>query len=101
MEETIEWLGFDMVFDLISFLAGITAGGVTGALAGVLYGFERTSNLQESLLKLSKKLDSIDPAVSPTNTTEGAESKARMRQLRAELHSINEEIRRMYRKTTR
>jgi gas vesicle protein len=100
MEETIEWLGFDMVFDLISFLAGITAGGLTGALAGILYGFERTANLQESLLKLSKELDSIDPTVPSANRLEDAESKARMSQLHAELDSINEEIRRMYRKTT-
>ena len=90
-----------MVFDLISFLAGIIAGGVTGALAGVLYGFERTAGLQESLLKLSKELDSIDPAAASPKRPQNAESEARMSQLRAELDSINEEIRRMYRKTTR
>lgn len=90
-----------MVFDLISFLAGITAGGLTGALAGVLYGFERTADLQESLLKLSKELDSLDPTVASPKRPQDAESEARMSQLRAELDSINEEIRRMYRKTTR
>ena len=101
MGEAIEWLGFDMVFDLISFIAGITAGGLTGTLAGALYGFERTAALQESLLKLSKELDNIDPTVAPPNRLQDAESKARMTQLRAELDSINEEIKRMYRKTTR
>jgi gas vesicle protein len=101
MGETIEWLGFDMVFDLISFLAGIIAGGLTGALAGLLYGFERTANLQERLLKLSKEVDSVDPTVASPNRSQDVESKARVSQLRAELDSINEEIRRMYRKTTR
>jgi hypothetical protein len=100
MGEAIEWLGFDMVFDLISFLAGIVAGGLTGALAGVLYGFERTADLQESLLKLSKELDRLDPRVASPNRPQDNEEKVRMTQLRAELDSINEEIRRMYRKTT-
>ena len=100
MGETIQWLGFDMVFDLISFLAGIAAGGLTGALAGVLYGFERTADLQESLLKLSKEVESIDPAVASPSGAQDVESKAKMSELHAELDSINEEIRRMYRKTT-
>jgi len=90
-----------MVFDLVSFLAGITAGGLTGVLAGVLYSFERTANVQESLIKLGKKIDSIDPAITAPSGLPDPESRARMSQLRAELDYIQEEIRSMYRKTTR
>ena len=90
-----------MIFDLVSFLAGIAAGGLTGALAGILYGFERTAALQESLVKLSKEMDKIDPSPGGSSVPQDPEAKERMRELRAELDSIHEEIRKMYRKTTR
>ena len=89
-----------MVFDLLSFLAGIVAGGLTGALAAVLYGFERTSDLQESLLKVRKELVSMDPKTTSATSPRNADSAKRMQELRAELDSIREEIRRMYRKTS-
>ena len=88
-----------MVFDLISFFAGILAGGLTGALAGILYGFERTADLQENLLKLRKEIDSIDSTSTAANKPMDAVSEERMRELRAELDSIREEIRKMYRKS--
>jgi gas vesicle protein len=85
-----------MAFDLISFFAGIIAGGLAGALAAVLYGFERTADLQESLLKLKREVAIMEPK--PTsgqeNTDKGIED------LRAELDSIQDEIRKMYRKTS-
>ena len=88
-----------MAFDLTSFFAGIAAGGLTGALAGVLYGLERTADLQERLLKLHREIDRIDPRVSSPNGSQG--SGARIGELRKELDSIQEEIRKMYRRTTR
>ena len=88
-----------MIFDLISFLAGIIAGGLTGVLAGILYGFERTADLQESLLKLRKEIDSMDSTATAADRPSGTASEEGMRELRAELDSIHEEIRKMYRKT--
>jgi len=88
-----------MVFDLVSFIAGIAAGGLTGALAGILHGFERTADLQERLLRLRKKIDSIDPTIVSSGGQQDAELRATMQGLRAELDSIHEEIRGMYRKT--
>jgi len=87
-----------MVFDLISFLAGIIAGGLTGALAAVLYGFERSADLQESLLKLRREFANIDPK--GTLNPKDADAEKGMQELRTELDSINDEIRRMYRKTS-
>lgn len=89
-----------MLFDLISFLAGITAGALTGALAGILYSFERTADIQEITLKLRKEIASIDPTIPSRNWRKDAESEQKMRELRAELDSVQEEIRRMYRKST-
>ncbi|HYB85131.1 MAG TPA: hypothetical protein VED86_07360 [archaeon] len=87
-----------MVFDLISFLAGIIAGGLTGALAAVLYGFERSADLQESLLKLRREFANVDPK--GTLSPKDADAEKGMQELRTELDSINDEIRRMYRKTS-
>jgi len=89
-----------MVFDLISFLAGIIAGGLTGGLAAVLYGFERTADLQESLLTIRKELASMDPKVTSVVKPKDASSAEGTRELRAELDSILDEIRRMYRRTS-
>jgi archaellum component FlaC len=88
-----------MVFDLVSFLAGIIAGGLTGVLAGILYSFERTADLQESLLKLRKEINSVYSTVTAASKPMNADSEKTMRQLRADLDSIHEEIRRMYRRT--
>jgi len=87
-----------MVFDLISFIAGILAGGLAGTLADILYGYERTADLQENLLKLRKEINGIDSA-SPPNKPRDTVSEERLRELRADLDSIREEIRRMYRKS--
>ena len=89
-----------MVFDLISLLAGIIAGGLAGALAALLYGFERTADIQESLLKLRKEVAGMDPKVTSTIGATDADSEKRRQELRAELDSIRDEIRRMYRKTS-
>lgn len=87
-----------MIFDLLSFVAGIAAGGLTGVLGGIVYSFERTADLQESLLKLRKKIDSIDPAIAVGQ--QDPELRATIQGLRAQLDAIHEEIRSMYKKTT-
>jgi len=89
-----------MVFDIISFLAGIIAGGLVGALAAILFGFDRTADLQESLLKLRKELDGMDPKITSAIGPKDVEAEKRMQELRTQLDSIHAEIRRMYRKTT-
>jgi len=87
-----------MFFDLISFLAGILAGGLTGTLAGILYSYERTADLQENLLKLRKDVNGIGSA-SPPYKPRDTVSEEKLRELRVDLDSIREEIRRMYRKS--
>jgi len=87
-----------MIFDLISFLAGLVAGGLTGALAAVLYGLERTADIQEKLLTMRKELSKMNPNTNSTAPKE-EDSERRMQELRTQLASIEEEIRRMYRKT--
>jgi len=86
-----------MVFDITSFLVGIVVGGLTGGLAGILYAFERTADVEESLLKLRKDVNSLDSAMT-SNGSPGRMSEEKMRQLRTELDSIREDIRKMYRK---
>ena len=90
----------DLAFDLVSFLAGIIAGGLTGALATILYSFERTADVQERLLKLRKELAGIDPRAASADKSKDTDSEKRTQELRAELDSIHDEIRRMYRKTS-
>jgi len=89
-----------MVFDLISFVAGIIAGGLTGALAAILYGFERSADLQESVLKLRREFARIDPKGTIPSSPKDIDAEKRMQELRTELDSISNEIRRMYQKTS-
>jgi hypothetical protein len=101
MAGTAECRGFDMAFDVLSFLAGIAAGGLTGAFAAVLYGLERTADFQERLLGLSREIESIRPNLSSSTASKEAETKTRVYELRRELEDIHEEIRRMYKRSTR
>jgi len=88
-----------MVFDLISFLAGILAGGLIGGLAGILHGLEGTADVQESLLKIRREIDRIDPKLSLGQPD--PETSAKMKELHEQLDAINAEIRRMYQKASR
>ena len=88
-----------MVFDLISFLAGILAGGLIGGLASILHGLEGTADMQESLLKIRREVDRIDPKLSLGQPD--PETPAKMKELHEQLDAINAEIRRMYQKASR
>mgnify|MGYP006270144423 CR=1 FL=1 len=92
-----------MVFDVVSFLAGVAAGLLTGALAGVLHGLERTARLQEHLRQITKEVEKIRSRAMLSGGSESGEpnEKLKLDELQRDLDEIHEEIRRMYRKTTR
>ena len=85
-----------MVFDLVSFLVGVGAGALTGALAGVLRSLERTADLQEKLLRVSRELKHMKEL-----SENSFMRNSRMDDLDHDLAEIHEEIRRMYKRSTR
>lgn len=85
-----------MVFDLLSFLFGVAAGALTGALAGTLRSLERTADLQERIRSISQEMSSIKDLMG-----KGSVEKSQLDELDKDLEEIHEEIRRMYKKTTR
>ncbi len=91
-----------MVFDVVSFLVGVAAGGLTAGLAGLLHGLERTADIQERLRLATKKVDQMSSTLlaSPGGLNDGA-AKAKVDELQRELDEIHEEIKRMYKRTTR
>jgi len=86
-----------MVFDLISFIVGVAAGALTGALAGVLHSLERTADLQEQLRKVKREIVEMQSLSSRNENP----SKPRLDELDRDLEEIHEEIRKMYKRTTR
>jgi hypothetical protein len=92
-----------MVFDVISFIAGVAAGALTAGLAGFLYGLERTADIQEKLHLAMNKLGQLANAVSGSgeNGTIGSSEKVKVDELQRDLDEIQEEIKRMYKMTTR
>ena len=86
-----------MAFDLISFIVGVAAGALTGALAGVLHSLERTADLQEQLRKIKREVADMQTLTSGNENSR----KPRLDKLDHDLEEIHEEIRRMYKRTTR
>ena len=86
-----------MVFDLISFIVGVAAGALAGALAGTLHSLERTADLQEQLRKIKREVAEMQTFVQGNENSR----KPRLDELDRDLEEIHEEIRRMYKKTTR
>ena len=82
-----------MAIDLISFIVGVAAGILTGSLAGVLYSLERTADLQEQVRKIKREIGEM------RNLSQDTQPK--LDDLDRDLEEIHEEIRRMYKKTTR
>ncbi len=91
-----------MVFDVVSFLAGIGAGALTGALAGILHGLERTADIQERLRLATKKIDAMSNRTSTSDSDSNKTgTEVKVDELQRELAEIQEEIKRMYKRTTR
>ncbi len=86
-----------MVFDLVSFLLGVATGALIGALAGILHSLERTANLQEQLRTTSQEVETMKDRL----IGGGQYGKPQLDDLDRDLEEIHEEIRRMYKKTTR
>jgi uncharacterized coiled-coil DUF342 family protein len=89
-----------LVFDLISFVAGVAAGALTAGLAGLLHTLEKTADLQEKVLLAKRKADQLTSLIS-TGPTNSRDSKMEVDELQRDLDEIQEEIKRMYRKTRR
>ncbi|HUO42957.1 MAG TPA: hypothetical protein VMU35_08260 [Methylomirabilota bacterium] len=90
-------VGVAMAFDLISFIVGVAAGALTGALAGVLHSLERTADLQEQLRKVKREVVEMQTLASGNENPR----KSKLDELGRDLEEIHEEIRKMYRRTTR
>jgi len=92
-----------MVFDVTSFIAGVAAGALTAGLAGFLHGLERTADIQEKLRVATKKVNQLTGVLS--NSVRGGSidslQKIKVDQLQRDLDEIQEEIKRMYKRTTR
>ena len=86
-----------LVFDPISFLVGVAAGALTGALAGILHSLERTADLQERLRTVSQEVETMKDRLIGGDQY----GKPQLDDLDRDLEEIHEEIRRMYKKTTR
>jgi len=91
-----------MVFDVISFIAGVAAGALTAGLAGFLYGLEKTADIQEKLRLTTNKADQLSNAISSSGGSDiDSATKMKVDALQRDLDEIQEEIKRMYKRTTR
>lgn len=92
-----------MVFDVVSFIAGVAAGALTAGLAGFLYGLEKTADIQEKLRLATSKADQLTNVISSSGGSNSIDSTAKMKvdELQRDLGEIQEEIKRMYKRTTR
>jgi uncharacterized membrane-anchored protein YhcB (DUF1043 family) len=86
-----------MAFDLISFIVGVAAGALTGSLAGILHSLDKTADLQEQLRKIKGEVGEMRTLISENDHSR----KSRLDDLDRDLDEVHEEIRRMYKKTTR
>ena len=89
-----------MPFDVVSFLVGVTAGALTGGLAAVLHSLEGVADLQERVRKITKEVQRLN---STHQSQEGHEHDTtfKLNELQHDLDEIHEEIRRMYKRTSR
>ena len=86
-----------MAFDLITFIVGVAAGALTGSLAGILHSLDKTADLQERLRKIKGEVGEMRTLLSENDHSR----KSGLDDLDRDLDEIHEEIRRMYKKTTR
>ena len=85
-----------MAFDLVSFVTGLVIGALVGVLAGYLHETETVGELQERVRMAMVQLERITSSTrSPAS--EGAVSS----DLRRQLLELQDEIKRLYRRSAR
>jgi len=89
-----------MPFDVASFLVGVAAGVLTGGLAGVLHGLESVADLQERVRKVTQDVQRLNEA-DLWQGTGRQDTKLKLNGLQHDLDEIQEQIRRMYARTSR
>lgn len=89
-----------MPFDVISFLVGVAAGALTGGLAAMLHGLESVADLQERVRRVTREMQRLNDNSLPQDANQ-PDSKFKMKELQRDLDEIHEEIRRMYKRTSR
>jgi gas vesicle protein len=89
-----------MYFDVVSFLVGVLAGALTGGLAGLLHELESTADLQERVRRITQELQKLSSAHVPDNSHRD-DTKFKLNELQRDLHEIQDEIRRLYKRTSR
>jgi len=89
-----------MPFDVISFLVGVAAGALTGGLAAMLYGLESVADLQDRVRRVTREMQRLNDNSLPQDANQ-PDSKFKMKELQRDLDEIHEEIRRMYKRTSR
>ena len=72
-------------------------------MVAILHGLENTADLQERLRRVTKEVESMDSMVRGPkgHNMDDYAVKQKVQELRKDLEEIHEEIRRMYKKTTR
>ena len=85
-----------MAFDLISFTSGIVAGGLVGVLAGYLHETETIGELQEKVRMAMVQLEKNTSTVRDRTRKEPADS-----DLQHQLEELQDEIKKLYRRTDR
>jgi gas vesicle protein len=89
-----------MPFDVVSFLVGVAAGALTGGLAAMLHGLESVADLQERVRRVTREMQRLNDN-SLLQDANQPDSKFKMKELQRDLDEIHEEIRRMYKRTSR
>ena len=85
-----------MPFDLISFTTGIVAGGLVGVLAGYLHETETIGELQE---KVRMAMVQLEKTTSTIRNRAGKETAGF--DLQHQLQQLQDEIKKLYRRTDR
>jgi hypothetical protein len=83
-------------FDIFSFVTGTVAGGLVGVLAGYLHETETIGELQEKVRMAMVQLEKNTPPVRKRTGKEPAGS-----DLQDELQQLQEEIKKLYRRSGR
>ncbi len=94
-----------VAFDLSSFLGGILAGAGTALAVSLLYRVEKIVDLQESvrnaLHELEERKSRLPSNPNKRSKADSAASDNEYEMLEAKLNALQEEIRRLYRKSNR